>query len=53
MDDNEKSIIKELEEIQKSLNNIIIPSMGMLDNDIKIDINNEEYINKKDKEEWL
>ena len=51
MDDNEKSIIKELEEIQKSLNNIIIPSMGMLDNDIKIDINNEEYINKKDNEE--
>ena len=50
MADKEKSIIKELEEIQESLDNIIIPSMGMLDNDIKLDINNDDYINKKDDE---
>ena len=50
MDSNEKSIIKELEEIQKSLDDIIIPSMGMLDNDIKLNINNEEYVNKKEDE---
>ena len=47
MDSNEKSIIKELEEIQKNLSNIIIPSMGMIENDIKIKINNEEYINQE------
>lgn len=46
MDNEEKSIIKELEEIQKKLDNIIIPSMGMIENDVKIVINNEEFINK-------
>lgn len=45
MDNEEKSIIKELEDIQKKMPSIIIPSMGMLDNNIKIEINNEEFIN--------
>jgi len=43
--DEEKSIIKELEEIQAKLSNIVIPSMGMIENDIKIEINNEKFIN--------
>ena len=47
MDKEEKSIIKELEEIQNNLPNIIIPSMGMLEDNNKIDINNEEFINKE------
>ena len=47
MDNQEKSIIKELEDIQKGLKNIILPSMGMIENDIKIEINNEEFINKE------
>lgn len=47
MDKEEKSIIKELDEIQKNLPNIIIPSMGMLEDNNKIDINNEEFINKE------
>lgn len=47
MDSEEKSIIKELENIQKQIPNIIIPSMGMLDNDIKLEIKNEDYINKE------
>ena len=50
MDKEEKSIIKELEDIQKNIPNIIIPSMGMLENDINIKINNEDYINKKNDE---
>ena len=47
MHNEEKSIIKELEDIQKNLPNIIIPAMGMLENNIKIEINNEEFINKE------
>ena len=47
MSDVEKSIIKKLEDIQKNIPNIIIPSMGMLENDINIKINNEDYINKE------
>ena len=47
MHNEEKSIIKELEDIQRKLPNIIIPAMGMLENTVKIDINNEEFINKE------
>lgn len=47
MSDVEKSVIKKLEDIQKNIPNIIIPSMGMLENDINIKINNEDYINKE------
>ena len=44
-DNEEKSIIKELEEIQKKLENIVLPTMGMIENDTKININNEQFIN--------
>ena len=44
-DNEEKSIIKELEEIQKKLENIVLPTMGMIENDNKIEINNEQFIN--------
>ena len=47
MDNEEKSIIRELEEIQKKIPQIIIPSMGMIENNIKIEINNEEFINQE------
>lgn len=47
MHNEEKSIIKELEDIQKNLPNIIIPTMGMIENNTKIEINNEEFINKE------
>ena len=49
MNNEEKSIIRELEDIQKNLPNIIIPSMGMLENNIKVEINNEEFINQETK----
>ena len=44
-DNEEKSIIKELEEIQKKLENIVLPTMGIIENDNKIEINNEQFIN--------
>ena len=47
MDNEEKSIIKELEDIQKKLSNIVIPSMGMIENNIKLEINNKEFINQE------
>ena len=50
MSDIEKSVIKKLEDIQKNIPNIIIPSMGMIENDINVKINNEDYINKKNDE---
>ena len=45
MDNKEKSIIEELKEIQKSLPEVILPTMGILDNDNKLIINNENFIN--------
>ena len=46
MDNKEKSIIEELKDIQKSLPNVVLPTMGILENDNKLVINNEEFINK-------
>ena len=51
MDNKEKNIIEELKEIQSSLPNINIPTMGILENDNEVIINNEEYINKNKREE--
>lgn len=51
MDNKEKSIIEELKEIQQSLPEITLPTMGILDNDEKIVINNDEFINKSTSKE--
>ena len=52
MEVKDKSIITELEEIQKTLPDIILPTMGILENDNKLIINNDDFINKStDKEE--
>ena len=51
MDNKEKNIIEELKEIQKSLPNINIPRMGILENDNKVKINNDEFINKSTSKE--
>ena len=51
MDNKEKSIIEELKEIQNSLPNIVLPTMGILENDNKLTINNESFINQKKSEE--
>ena len=42
----DKSIIDELKEIQESLPNVVLPTMGILENDSKLIINNDEFINK-------
>ena len=47
MDNEEKSIIKELIEIQKKLPNVVLPTMGMLEDNLKIKINNKDYINEE------
>ena len=46
VDDKDKSYIKILEEAQKKIPNIILPSMGIIDNEKKIDINGKDYIKK-------
>ena len=51
MDNNEKSIIAELKDLQKNMPDIILPSMGILETDNKLLINNDEFINKGISEE--
>ncbi len=51
MDNKEKSIIEELKEIQASLPNIILPTMGILDSKDSLKINNENFVNKSISEE--
>jgi len=46
MDDKEKSIIKQIQEIQGSMPNIVLPTMGIIQNETKLIINNEAFINK-------
>jgi len=46
MDNKEKSIIEELKEIQSTLPNVILPTMGILENENKLVINNDDFINK-------
>lgn len=51
MDDKEKSVIEELKEIQEKLPDVVLPTMGILDNDNKLIINNDEFINKSTSKE--
>ena len=45
MNDKEKNIVEELKEIQEKLPNVILPTMGILETDNKLIINNENFIN--------
>ncbi len=47
MDKNkDDSYIKILEEAQKKLSGVVIPSMGIMNNEVKVDINGKDYIKK-------
>lgn len=46
MADKEKSIIEELKEIQSTLPNVILPTMGIIENNNELLINNNDFINK-------
>lgn len=48
MKDEEKGYFDCVKEIQKEMPNIILPSMGMLDNEEKIDINGADYIKSEE-----
>lgn len=47
---NEENYLEKLKKIQESMPNIILPSNGLLNNDIKVNINGSDYI-KESKEE--
>ena len=55
--DNKKNVHEDtyidiLRKAQSKMSGIILPSMGLLDNEVKIDIKSSEFINqKKDGEE--
>ncbi len=53
MDENIKpSKLKEkISEVQKDLPNIIMPTMGIIPDENKIDINNNDYIKNKEVKE--
>ena len=46
-DDNNKSIIKTLEKVQKDFPGLILPNMGIIDNQKQIDITSTAYLNDK------
>ena len=43
----EETYIDILKVAQNKMNGIILPSMGLLDNEVKIEINGSEFLNKK------
>ena len=45
-DDTVKSYIEILKEAEKALPNLVLPSMGMLDNEKKVDIDVKDYFEK-------
>lgn len=45
-EEKEKNYMELLEETQKKMPNIILPSMGMIDNEIHVEINGKDYIKK-------
>lgn len=47
----EETLIKKIEKVQKELPNIILPSMGIINNEKKVEINGKDYIKHKDVEE--
>lgn len=51
MEKEEKSYFDYMKEIQKEMPNIILPSMGMLDNEKGIEINGMDYIKNSDLKE--
>ena len=42
----DKSYIELLEEAQKKNPNIVLPSMGIIKNEIKVNVNGKDYIKK-------
>lgn len=50
VDNKEKSYVKVLNEAQEKNPNIVLPSMGILENSKKIDIKGKDYIKRSDKD---
>ena len=49
--ENLKSITKKIEELKTDIPNIILPTMGIIEEENKININNQDYLNKKEVKE--
>ena len=47
---NEEDYLEMLKKLQESMPNIILPTMGLIDNDTKVDINSSDFF-KESKEE--
>lgn len=44
----EETIIKKIEKVQEELPDIVLPSMGIINNEKTIEINGKDYIKHKD-----
>lgn len=44
-----QNYIQILTEAKKNMPNLVLPSMGMIDNDIKVNIDGKDYIGKNEK----
>lgn len=48
-EENEKSYITLLKEAQENVPGVVLPSMGMIDNEVKVNIDVKEYLGEFDK----
>ncbi len=47
----DESLIKKIEKVQKELPNIVLPNMGIINNEKKVEINGKDYIKHKEVKE--
>ncbi len=45
---DDKSYIKILEEAQKKIPNVVLPSMGIINNEVKVNIDGKDYVKNSD-----
>ncbi len=46
-DNKNETLIKTLENVQKEFPNLVLPNMGIINNERKIEINGKDYLKKK------
>lgn len=46
-DNDNKTLIKTLEDVQKEFPELVLPNMGIIDNEKKVEINGKDYLKNK------
>ncbi|MEE3342533.1 MAG: hypothetical protein VZS44_00370 [Bacilli bacterium] len=50
-ENDDKTLIKTLEDVQKEFPDLILPNMGIIDNEKDVEINGKDYLKNKDAKE--